>query len=144
MLYQTTFIRSLLGAGTALCFLACNGGGDAAPPEAAEPEAVAEPEAEAPTIDPNADTSLPGDPVAGAPIYARVCLACHGSDGRGNGGIGGDFAQPERLQQDNAVLINTITNGSNVNGRVMPPQSAVLSEQEIKDVLSYIRQEFGE
>ena len=88
---------------------------------------------------------LPGDPVAGAEVYGRICIACHGSDGRGNGGLGGDFiGEPERLQQDNAVLINTITNGKTTNNRVMPAQGEVLSQEEIANVLSYIRQEFGQ
>ncbi len=91
------------------------------------------------------DTSMPGDPAAGEVVYSRVCFACHGTDGRGNGGIGGDFVgDPERLQQDNAVMIATITYGSDNEGRIMPAQGSVLSEQEIKDVLSYIRREFGQ
>ncbi len=132
----------------ALALVACQSGGDDAAEAPATPEPAAEEAAEeseaAQVAAVDADTSLPGDPVAGEPIYTRVCQACHGSDGRGNGGIGGDFVgQPERLAQDNAVLLATITDGSSANGRIMPPQAGILTEQEIKDVLSFIRQEFG-
>lgn len=89
------------------------------------------------------DTSLPGDAAAGEAIYSRVCFACHGADGRGNGGIGGDFIGTEILNQDNAVLIGSITDGVSRDGRIMPPQGIALSETEIKDALSYVRQSFG-
>jgi mono/diheme cytochrome c family protein len=93
----------------------------------------------------NIDTSLPGDPDRGEAVYQRVCLACHAADGRGNGGLtGGNFIdQPERLQQDNAVLIGRITNGILDKTPPMPAQGGILSEQEIKDALSYVRREFG-
>ncbi len=36
------------------------------------------------------DTSLPGDPLAGEKIFKeKGCMACHGMDGRGNGGVTG-------------------------------------------------------
>ncbi|MBW2465133.1 MAG: cytochrome c [Deltaproteobacteria bacterium] len=91
----------------------------------------------------NADTSMPGDPVAGEAVYTTSCVACHGADGRGNGGIGGDFiGEPERLAQDNAVLLAKIADGITGN-RVMPPHRDSLTEQQRKDSLSYIRQQWG-
>jgi len=95
---------------------------------------------------PPADTSLPGDPVAGEAIYQRICLACHGADGRGNGGVtGGDFiGEPSRLQKDNEVLLTSMRDGIMDKTPPMPPQGGILSEQEMKDALSYVRQKFGE
>ena len=92
------------------------------------------------------DTSMPGNPNAGAAIYQRICVACHGADGTGNGGVtGGNFiGQPERLQQDNEVLIAVIRDGKLDVSPPMPAQGQALNEQEIKDVLSYIRREFGQ
>ncbi len=93
----------------------------------------------------NVDTSLPGDPVAGAKIYARICLACHGANGRGNGGMtAADFIKDtSRLAKDNKVLLNSIANGIKNGMRVMPAQKGVLSKKEMKDALSYIRKTFG-
>jgi len=92
-----------------------------------------------------ADTSFPGDPAAGEAVYQRVCIACHAADGRGNGGVtGGDFiGDPSRLAKDNDLLIAHIRDGVLDKSPPMPPQGGVVSEQEIKDALSYIRREFG-
>jgi len=91
-----------------------------------------------------ADTSMPGDPVAGEAVYNTSCIACHGADGRGNGGVGGDFqGEPERLAQDNAVLLAKIRDGITGN-RVMPPHNNVLTDEQQKDALSYIRREWGQ
>ena len=91
------------------------------------------------------DRSLPGDPDAGAAVYARICIACHGADGKGNGGLtGANFVgDPTRLAKSNEQLIHSITYGILDKNPPMPAQGQVLSEQEIKDVLSYIRREFG-
>lgn len=91
------------------------------------------------------DTSLPGDPVAGEKVFKSTCIACHGADGRGNGGItAADFVkEPERLEKSNQALIHSITNGITRGSRVMPPQKDILKEQQIKDVLSYFRKTFG-
>ena len=119
---------------------ACGGEEEAA----VEAPAVEAPAVEAPAA--NADTSLPGDAEAGAALYAaKGCVACHGADGRGNGGMtGADFVgDATRLAKGNDVLIASITDGVLDVSPIMPPQGSVMTEQEIKDVLSYIRQTFG-
>ena len=106
-------------------------------------EANGEQGTEGETTDSAVDTSLPGDPAAGQAIFEANCIACHGRDGRGNGGLGGDFVgEPQRLQQDNAVLLGHIADGIN-GARIMPAQRDILTEEQRRDVLSYIRQQFG-
>ncbi|MCK6510560.1 cytochrome c [Myxococcota bacterium] len=93
-----------------------------------------------------ADTSLPGDPLAGEKIFKeKGCMACHGADGRGNGGVtAADFVkEPERLAKDNKDLLHSITNGITKGSRVMPAHKGTLSEKQIKDALSYVRKQFG-
>ncbi len=92
------------------------------------------------------DTSLPGDPIAGARVYRRVCATCHGMDGRGNHGLtAADFLKESwRLKKDNKVLLNSIRNGVKEGSRVMPPQKGILTDKQIKDALSYVRQRFGQ
>jgi len=91
------------------------------------------------------DQGLPGDPVAGAAVYGRVCVACHSADGRGNGGLtGANFVgDATRLAKTNTQLLVSIRNGVTTGASPMPAQQGVLSEQEMKDVLSYIRKQFG-
>jgi mono/diheme cytochrome c family protein len=90
------------------------------------------------------ERSLPGDPEAGATVYKRACVACHAADGRANGGVtGADFiGDPSRLAKPNDVLLTSIRDGVDGNPP-MPPQGQLLSEQEMKDVLAYLREEFG-
>lgn len=123
---------------------------------ASEAEESKEPATEAPKVEPkptevktepvaHVDHPLPGDPVAGEAVYKKVCLACHGANGRGNGGItGADFiGDKTRLAKSNEILFTSVSEGK-LDGKVpMPPQKSVLSEQEINDSLAYIRQEFG-
>ena len=118
---------------------------DDAEPEAAAAPAV-EPQAEgAPSPYADGDFSLPGDPEAGAAVYQRSCVACHAADGKGNGGMtGANLADDEtRLGKSNGELIHAITNGILDKTPPMPPQQGILSEQEIKDALAYVRHQFG-
>ena len=88
---------------------------------------------------------LPGDPVAGEAVYKRICHACHQLDGSGlNGMLAADFVKDKsRLAKPNDVLINSIREGIVADGKVMPPMKDALSDQEIKDAISYIRKTFG-
>lgn len=88
---------------------------------------------------------LPGDPVAGAAVYARICIACHDARGTGNGGVtGANFvADRTRLAKTNTELLTSIRDGKTTGSMVMPAQRGALSEQEMKDALSYIRKTFG-
>lgn len=91
------------------------------------------------------DTSLPGDPEAGAEVYNRVCIACHAADGKGNGGLtGANFVDDKsRLAKGNDELIHSITEGRLDANPPMPPQGQALSQTEIKNALSYVRYTFG-
>jgi len=88
---------------------------------------------------------LPGDPVAGEAVYKKICTACHQADGSGmNGMLAANFvADKSRLAKSNEELLTSIRDGRTVDGKVMPPQKGILSEQEMKDALSYIRKSFG-
>ena len=91
------------------------------------------------------DHSLPGDPEAGKAVYDRICVACHAADGLANGGLtAAAFVGPDSpLSKSNDVLLTSIREGRQNAGRIMPAQKDVLSEQEMKDALSYIRHHFG-
>jgi mono/diheme cytochrome c family protein len=89
-------------------------------------------------------TALPGDPAKGATVYAQNCTTCHG--GALEGGIGPTLNPIEKLPGvsnplDPTYLIDTITNGKTEGGKVMPAWKGKLSEQDIKDVASFIIQQ---
>ncbi|HTB27291.1 MAG TPA: cytochrome c [Puia sp.] len=86
---------------------------------------------------------------SGKKVYTLHCMSCHQPDGVGIPNVN----PPLNCQQvtgDKNKLINIIIKGSSahqeINGivynNVMPPNSG-LNDQEIADVLTYIRNSFG-
>lgn len=80
-------------------------------------------------------SALAMNPANGNRIYNTYCIGCHG--------IGGKPVMPQvpviagspQLAQPDFVLLNTIKFGKNA----MPPFQAMLSEQDIYDVIAYLR-----
>jgi cytochrome c6 len=70
-----------------------------------------------------------------AATYKAKCAMCHGPDGKGGKMGTKDFASPEVQKQSDAELAATITNGK---GK-MPKYGEKLKENEIKDLVTYIR-----
>jgi mono/diheme cytochrome c family protein len=95
-------------------------------------------------------TTFPGDPSKGATVFQQNCAVCHGA--AGEGGIGATLNPIEPLagvSSQQAItpqfLIDIITNGRNPKPgdpkqTMMPSWNGKLSEQDIKDVASYIIQ----
>lgn len=94
--------------------------------------------------------SRQADAHPGYKVYASVCLACHMANGTGVPGMYPPLAKTEWINGDKERLIRITIQGLSgkieVNGitynNIMPPNSH-LSNQEIADVLTYIRQSFG-
>lgn len=86
-------------------------------------------------------SDLVGDPVAGAAVFKSTCAEakCHGPDGSGSDpkSDAADLAD-EVPEKTDAELESIITEGF----ALMPAQSA-LSDQDVADVIAYLRQEFG-
>lgn len=91
---------------------------------------------------------------AGQTVYMQVCFACHQPTGQGLPGMFPSLAssdwirapKPDRLIR---IVLHGLTGPIKVNGQsfstpapLMPPQSS-LSDQQIADVLTYIRSNFG-
>ena len=75
------------------------------------------------------------DPGNGARIYATHCSGCHGDGGVSNMPGTPDFSRRERLFQPDMVLLVSIRDGVSV----MPAYKGLLSDQEMLDVISYLR-----
>ena len=86
----------------------------------------------------------PGDPVKGKAMYERLCITCHGARGKGDGPAGpmmtphpADFTSPKIKGKPDGELVQTIQNGK--SGTSMAGFKGQLSEQQIHDVLAFIR-----
>ena len=92
------------------------------------------------------------DPVKeGMKIYQTICMACHQVNGQGLPGAFPPLAQSSWVEKNPAMLARIVlhglygpitVNGSDYNS-VMAPLGAVLSDEQIALVLTYVRQEWG-
>lgn len=83
-------------------------------------------------------------PAAAEATYRRYCIGCHGSDGRGNAGLGADFTLPGgALTKSDAELIASVRNGRRGATSTMPAHSPVLSDAQIAAVVSHVKQRFA-
>ncbi|HUR60413.1 MAG TPA: c-type cytochrome [Opitutaceae bacterium] len=82
------------------------------------------------------------DTVAGKKTYQTYCVACHLETGRGNGASADFVGDKNRLAKSDTELIRSIRRGFEAEKAIMPPFGAVLSEQDMQNVLAYIRQAF--
>lgn len=91
----------------------------------------------------------------GQTVYMQVCFACHQPTGLGLPGMFPPLAssdwvaatKPDRLIR---MVLHGFTGPITLNGKpfsspapLMPPQGAALSDQQIADVLTYVRSSFG-
>ena len=85
-----------------------------------------------------------GDPVKGKATYERLCVTCHGAQGKGDGPAGkmmmpppADLTSPKIKSKPDGDLLQAIQNGRPPT--TMPAFKGQLSEQQIHDVLAYVR-----
>ena len=96
--------------------------------------------------------SKQGNPQKGKRIYSQFCVPCHGQYGKGDGTrayseafdpMPRNHANGEYMnKRPNQELFGVIKNGgfSKNFSHIMPPWKSVLKDDEIWDVLSYVRE----
>ena len=143
----------------ALSFLL--GGLDTLVPRAKEePKAAAAPAA-APAPAPAASVTAAAPAAGGSAkdrgktTYMAVCFACHQPTGMGLPNMfpplaGSDWVKAKKADRLIRIVLHGLNGPVQVNGvpfttpaPLMPPQGAALSDQQIADVLTYVRAEFG-
>ena len=77
-----------------------------------------------------------------AALFKAKCAACHAADGSGNSATGKALATPdlrsgEVQKQTDVQLIDSVTNGK---GKKMPAYKGKLTDDEIKQLVGYIRE----
>jgi mono/diheme cytochrome c family protein len=96
----------------------------------------------------NQVSTMNGHP--GKKVYDMVCLACHMRNGSGVPGMHPPIIESDFVNGDPDALIKIVLNGlkgeMEIKGEVynseMPPQ-AHLTDQQIADVLTFVRGSFG-
>jgi mono/diheme cytochrome c family protein len=97
---------------------------------------------------------LPDQPIEkelpGKAVYKKNCLTCHQSDGSGVPGMHPPLGPGSWIEKDPAELTAIMIKGLNgqieVNGEIYKnymPSQAKLTDEEIADVLTYVRSSFG-
>jgi mono/diheme cytochrome c family protein len=88
--------------------------------------------------------------IVGAKVFTVYCATCHQQDGKGASGRFPPLAATDWVTGDKSRLIDLVLNGLQgsitVNGETYVnamPQHSFLSDEEVANVLTYIRQSFG-
>lgn len=82
-----------------------------------------------------AASSYAGDINKGRQLYTQHCVTCHGADGVNVMPDAPNFAHSERLLRPDNFILDAIKQGNNA----MPSYAGVLKDQDILDVISYLR-----
>ena len=76
----------------------------------------------------------------GEALFAHVCAACHQPDAKGATGAASYPALAENKDLASAEYLETLLfNGQ----RAMPPLGWMMSDQQVADVINYVRAHFG-
>jgi mono/diheme cytochrome c family protein len=86
----------------------------------------------------------------GAKVYKQYCMACHQADAGGVPHLNPPLIKTPFILGDKKRLIQIVVNGKNdaveIDGDVYTnpmPAQVLLTDQQIADVLSYVRNNFG-
>lgn len=86
----------------------------------------------------------------GKEIYLKYCMACHQASGSGVSGMYPTLQKTDWVNGDKTRLIGLLLNGQQgeitVNGQVfrgVMPTHQYLTDEQIADVLTYVRSNFG-
>jgi glucose/arabinose dehydrogenase/mono/diheme cytochrome c family protein len=93
---------------------------------------------------------VPDELMAGKRVYDKFCVQCHMSNGKGAPGMNPPLSGVGLVTGDKTAVINIILKGLSepmvINGETYNnamPSHAFLNDQQIADVLTYIRNTFG-
>ena len=139
----TESMKKLLLVLPILIFFGC-GGSESSRETTSAPQASGENTNQAPQA-----AAVPEEVSAGQ-VYERVCLVCHQKDGMGVPNMYPPLTNTEWVEGDKERLIKIVLNGLDepmtIKGEkytaIMPAQD-YLSNQEIADVLTYVRSNFN-
>jgi mono/diheme cytochrome c family protein len=80
---------------------------------------------------------------AGRDVYAVLCDACHQPDGHGQGSIAASLIDSPLLLAAPDIPARILLNGKEGGIGLMPPVGSALSDEQVANVLTYIRRAWG-
>jgi mono/diheme cytochrome c family protein len=80
---------------------------------------------------------------SGEGIYAMRCAGCHGPDGQGVENLGANLVTSKYVQAPPVFPIRILAKGKEGPIGLMPPVVSALSDDQIADVLTYLRRAWG-
>jgi mono/diheme cytochrome c family protein len=103
------------------------------------------------TIQATAQQSLKSSVARGKIVYEQYCLPCHQIDGSGVFNMNPPLIKTSFVLGDQKKLVQIILKGldeeieidGNTYSNPMPPFGDILKDEEIADVLTYVRNSFG-
>lgn len=99
----------------------------------------------------NAINEIQPSKAAGEKVFKKYCITCHMADGGGVPRMNPPLIQTSYVLGEKEDLIKIILNGFDKNVEIegetftnkMPPLKTILKDQQIADVLTYVRSSFG-
>lgn len=95
-------------------------------------------------------STLQKSKAAGEKVFKKYCVSCHQADGGGVPRLTPPLINTSYVLGDKETLIKIILNGLknvDIDGETytnpMPPLGTVLKDQQIADVLTFVRNSFG-
>ncbi|HJV25478.1 MAG TPA: cytochrome c [Aromatoleum sp.] len=79
--------------------------------------------------------ALAASVIEGQQIYNQYCIGCHGVGGNSAIPNAPNFSRGERLMQPDMMLLMSVKTGKTV----MPSFNGILRDQQILDVIAYLR-----
>jgi mono/diheme cytochrome c family protein len=80
----------------------------------------------------------------GQEIYTGLCQACHQPDGRGQERLAPPLVGSVLALAPAPVTVRILLNGKEGKIGLMPPLGSVLTDEQIADVLTYVRRAWGQ
>lgn len=99
----------------------------------------------------NSFNTIQPSKAAGEKVFKKYCITCHMADGGGVPHMNPPLIQTSYVLGDKEDLIKIVLNGFDkkveIEGETftnkMPPLKTILKDQQIADVLTYVRSSFG-
>jgi mono/diheme cytochrome c family protein len=81
---------------------------------------------------------------AGRLVYEGVCLGCHQADGRGRDGVAPPMVGSSVVLGPADIAARVIIHGKSGTMGLMPPMGALLNDEKVAAVLTYMRRNWGQ